>query len=569
MDDYGFRLKMLGMESIESHEADGFLKTFHMFSGDPSVNNYLRDLGRIPWWASSDIRLSYFRPLSAFSMWLDYQLWPNLPSLMHLHSLLLYGGLIILIAFFYRRIMGLSVMAGLAALFYAVDFSHATPVSWLANRNALLAIFFGVLCLIFYDRWRRDGKVLYGVLYPLSLTFALLSQEMALSIVAYLAAYVLFLDNEKWGKRIVPLWPCGLIVVLYVTVYRIFGFGANGSGFYIDPLGSPSLFLKEFMSRAPLLLMGQWSHLSADNVGITVSPQTAIIFAYILIIVLLFFLFPMLRKDNTARFFFMGMLLSLVPIAGVNAGNRNLLFVGIGAMGLMAQFIVRFRQKDMMLPLSRLWRIHAAVFIFYMIIVRLAISPLLTPLNSYGIRLVGDTYTYAARNIPVGEEVGSQDIVIVNPPDSLSYGFIRVIRLLDGMPLPASIKVLSTGAKVEVYRLDEKSLRVQTPGGLLKGMFGQFFRSLDNEPISANQQFAVSRMTALVTQVGENGPEEVIYSFPVPLEDPSLKWLQWKDRSYKPFIPPAVGQSVTLPPFDMRDLVLPIKDRKGRSPAPK
>jgi len=31
------------------------------------------------------------------------------------------------------------------------------------------------------------------------------------------------------------------------------------------------------------------------------------------------------------------------------------------------------------------------------------------------------------------------------------------------------------------------------------------------------------------------------------LEDPSLRWLVWRDRAYRPFAPPAVGQTVTIP----------------------
>jgi hypothetical protein len=35
--------------------------------------------------------------------------------------------------------------------------------------------------------------------------------------------------------------------------------------------------------------------------------------------------------------------------------------------------------------------------------------------------------------------------------------------------------------------------------------------------------------------------------FDVDLEDPSLRWLQWKNGAYAPFEPPAVGNTVTLP----------------------
>jgi hypothetical protein len=44
--------------------------------------------------------------------------------------------------------------------------------------------------------------------------------------------------------------------------------------------------------------------------------------------------------------------------------------------------------------------------------------------------------------------------------------------------------------------------------------------------------------------------------FVQPLDDPSLKWLQWdwKKNAYAPFTPPAFGETVwTASPFDLTD----------------
>jgi hypothetical protein len=42
-------------------------------------------------------------------------------------------------------------------------------------------------------------------------------------------------------------------------------------------------------------------------------------------------------------------------------------------------------------------------------------------------------------------------------------------------------------------------------------------------------------------------PAVVEAQFDVALEDASLRWLVWLDGEYRPFVPPAVGQSVTIP----------------------
>jgi hypothetical protein len=38
----------------------------------------------------------------------------------------------------------------------------------------------------------------------------------------------------------------------------------------------------------------------------------------------------------------------------------------------------------------------------------------------------------------------------------------------------------------------------------------------------------------------------VLYEFPVPLEDPSLRWMKWHDGAYVPWTPPVVGHTQTI-----------------------
>jgi hypothetical protein len=44
-------------------------------------------------------------------------------------------------------------------------------------------------------------------------------------------------------------------------------------------------------------------------------------------------------------------------------------------------------------------------------------------------------------------------------------------------------------------------------------------------------------------------PTEATFRFDAALEDSSLRWLRWQDGAWLPFVPPAVGQSVTPRPF--------------------
>ena len=569
-DDYSQRITMLGLNKSVYPGPLGFLDVYSFLRGNQPINDFAKGMGMLPWWAPSDMRLSFLRPLSALSMWIDYKLWPDWPSLMHLQSMLWYAALVAAAATLYRRFLGLTVVAGMAALFYAVDHSHAMPAAWLANRNALLAVFFGILCLLSYDKWRKEGRKRHSVLCPAYLALALLSGEMAVAVGAYLFAYALFLDGHPQAgtkrpsplpQRLWSLWPCAIVFLSWVLLYRFLGYGTHGSGMYIDPLNAPAAFVQALVTRAPLLLMGQWSHISADMIGRFISEKAALTRAFIFLVLVAFLLVPLIRKDRVARFWLTGMLLSIVPVAATYPSNRLLLFTGIGAMGLLAQCIAHLRRNDGVLPFSRFWRIPAVIVVVYLVVVRLVISPPLLSFMSYSMKLWGDPLVAAAGHILNDPDIARQELIIVNPPDQLSPLLFWSVGATE-RKRPGSMRVLSGApVPVEVYRIDENSIRVRISGGLFKDVFGRLFRSLKEDPIGVNQEFHVPGMTARVTAMNKkNGPEEIVYRFSAPLEDKSFKWLQWKDYGYKVFLPPPVGKSVLLPAFNPQDIF-----RNGRT----
>ncbi|MFQ5494212.1 MAG: hypothetical protein ACE5EX_02425 [Phycisphaerae bacterium] len=149
MDDHFHRLKMIGpAQAVDA--SHGRLDLFRFLDGDPDRTRALIDRGRIPWWTFPGIRAAFWRPVTVFTHWLDYRLWPTSPALMHGQSLLWLGALVTAAGFMYRRLMGAVPVAGLATLLYAVDDARATTVGFLANRNALVAALFGVLAIILH-----------------------------------------------------------------------------------------------------------------------------------------------------------------------------------------------------------------------------------------------------------------------------------------------------------------------------------------------------------------------------------------------------------------------------------
>jgi hypothetical protein len=554
LDDYLHRLHMLSPSSLIPGQEKIF-SAFNFMNGDPDLNRLGKDLGLLPWWTADDFRFRFFRYLSSLTIWVDYRLWPDWPSLMHLQSLFWYAALVAAAAVLYRRIMGLGWPAGLAALLYTVDEAHALPAAWLANRNALLSVFFGVLCLIAHDDWRRSGKRRSALAAPLCLALALLSGETALAAAGYLLAYALFLDRRGFGQRFLSLLPCGAVLLTWAAVYKLLGFGTQGSGSYLDPLGSPLEFTKALLLRAPLLWLGQWSPLPADSVNF-ISEKAGLLLGLAFLIIILSALIPLLRTERAARFWFLGMILSIVPVAATNPSNRLLLFVGLGAMGLLAQFLGKLLDRSTeFFGQGRRGR-SALILGGFLAVVHLIIAPLAMAPSMYSIKFLSAFYLAPIKYVPDDPRIAGQDLILANPPDYIfSVNLIKAWKFKEGKPSPRRIRALAVGpTAVIIHRLDRYSLLVKIPGGLFKGFEGHLLRSPDN-PLPAGQEVRIADLSVKVVRVDKNnGPEEIIYRFSLPLEDASLRWLQWKEETYIPFVPPSPGQTVTLAagnPFDL------------------
>ena len=540
VDDWAHRMIMLGVGGVETAPLD----VFASLPGDPAFNRRYLDLGVLPWWTPPDFKLSFCRPLSALSMWLDYRLWPERPELMHLHSLAWLAATVAAATLVYRRLLP-GWAGGLAALLFAVDEAHAVPAAWLANRNALLATCFGLLALAAHDRWRREGWRPGALWGPLLLVLGLLSGETALGAVGFFAAHALFVDQGPLRRRLAGLLPAGAALAAWIAYYRIQGFGARGSGLYLDPLGDPAAFAAALARRGPLLLLGQWSPVPAD-LGILGPGLLAASWALIVVLALL--LAPLLRGDRTARFFALGMLLALVPSAATFPSNRLLFFVGFGGMGLLAQFLAGVWQGAPWRPRTLAWRLPAAVVGFLLALAHLVFAPVATALTPRAVRATWETAMATAASAPADPAIARQDLVVVNAPDYLTaVSNIAPLQVLRGRPVPRRVQALRAApVPVVISRLDERTLRVRLGGSLFSGTLGSLFHG--GEPLGPGQVARLPRFAVEVRAVdGAGEPRELLFRFDRPLEDPSLRWVVSYGGPYEPFMPPPPGRSVALP----------------------
>lgn len=549
MDDHYHRLRMIGSTYFPDVYGDS-LDMFRFFDGDPQRTRHFMDLGLLPWWTYLEMKAAFWRPLAALTHWLDYQLWPDYAGLMHAHSVLWFGGLVAVMTLVYRRLMGATWIAGFAALLYALDDAHGMPVGFLANRNVLPSCLFGGLALLAHIRWRQDAWRWGALLGPLLLAVSLLFKEAGLAITAYLFAFEVVLGQGRWRSRFAALLPYVLVVIVWRIAWNLQDYGVWGMGPYVDPLTEPLRFLGAMVFRAPVALLAQWAlppaetTIMLESLGRQVLWLVAVGFLVVLGLVLL----PLLRRDRVARFWTVGMLLSVIPICAVFPGDRVLFFVGIGAMGMLAQFLAFEFGADEGRATVAGWRRPARLLAILFILVHLVLAPVLLPLRARYPMGPPSFVRQLHVNTPLDRSVEQQDLVIVNPPSPFHAISLPVRHELSGQPVPRHLRILAPGySAMTIRRSDAYTLSIRPDLGYLSWMFDQLFRG-PQVPMAEGQLVELTGMTVEITAMTpDNRPAEATFRFTVPLEDASLRWLYWKDGEFVPFAVPAIGAMVELP----------------------
>ncbi len=522
---------------------------FRFFRGDPEQTGRVMDFGFFPWWTYKGVKAEFLQALTVLTHRLDYWLWPDSAVAMHAHSLLWYATLVFLTACFYRQIITPRWAAGVAALLFAIDSAHGTPAGWLANRNSLVTGCFGILTLIFHDQWRRDSKRVRCVLALLAFTAALMAKEEGIATCAYLIAYDFFLDPagpRRGGLRLVPYLG---IVIGWRAFRATEGYGVWDVGLYVDPLSNPMHFGQAVMERLPILLLAQLG-LPPSDVALLLSPSAKSILWCSALAFLALFVFvaaPLLRSNRTARFWATGMLLSAIPVCATFPMDRLLTFVGIGASGLIAQFLQTVFDPAQCWAEHARHRMSAIVLALFLVLVHGVFAPIALPFragNPLGPKSVMARFDVKT---PLGLSVQEQSVVIVNAPSALHACCLPIQRGLNGLPVPRYTRVLASGMPSVMIRRPARNVLIVRPEkGYLGWIADRLFRDTQHS-LGLGERVELTGMTVEVTALTEDGrPAEAAFRFAVPLEDASLNWLCYRSHAFEPFTPPTVGESVEI-----------------------
>ncbi len=511
----------------------------------------------LPWWASDDFTASFFRPVTALTHQLDHHIFGRSFSGHHATSLVLWALLLLVVMLFFERLGRDSGRGGLvvllAGLLYALDDAHTWNIGWLANRNALLCVGFGVLALWLYHLHRRDGSFL-ALLGSLSAyVFALLSGEAGISLPMWIVAYELCLGVGIARDRLRSLAPVAVVTGLYLVGWSYFGYGASGSALYISPFDRPQLFISEAVfERIPLLITGALWPIPAEPRFMLPGHQAAVrVMAWLCSGLAVVVLWPLMRRDLMCRFLGLGALLSMVPMAGTFAHNRLLLFPTVGTSWLLACLLSDwFRAESTVVPETLAWwKRQGSSVVVFIVMVHLVGSVPGALFGQHMIKAIGQSgVDYALdADVPPSTEEGAVRVFSLNSIDPISPTYLPLIRWALGASLPEAYWSLSIipGDQVMV-RTSENSFRLEAgkPGFLGTG-WEHLFRV--PSPIREGDEFRRGVVTVRAVRVEGGQLLAIEVELERSLDDPRTVLLAWDGERMGRLQPPPLGECRLLP----------------------
>ena len=247
-DDYMEAAMLDGTFAARRHPLDLFTFT----SGRPGDLAAVQRFGSMPYWTDPQFKLSFLRPLSSAMVVLDRALFGHYLPAYHLHSILWWVALCIVVARFYARLLPASI-ALLSVAFFSLSSAHHFAVMWLANRGGIVSMCLGVLglhaLLLTKEPSRRSQGLAAGLF-----TLSLLGGEWVFPLFGFALTYPLWGPSGHFSlPRLRRIWPLAVPAAIYLVVRAVLGFGAHGSGIYVDPVNEPARFLQVLSMRAPVL----------------------------------------------------------------------------------------------------------------------------------------------------------------------------------------------------------------------------------------------------------------------------------------------------------------------------
>jgi hypothetical protein len=525
------------------------LDLYGFTSGDPAEMQAMIREGLGPWWTDPHLRLHFMRPLTSALIALDHAVYGRSAAFYHLTNVALYALVVLAAGLFYRRVLPDRTTATLAALLFAVAGSHAQPVAWIACRHLCVSTAPALLGLVAHLRFRQEGWRPGRWLGPLGLAVGMLGSEGSLGVAVLWLAYELLGAQGERRARIAGALPVLGLVAVYAAVYKVLGFGARGSGHYVEPLAEPLAFAGALIQRVPVMLGDLFVGLPSDlSPVVPVAPFVIVgLVATAGMIALVRAVLPAIAEDErrALRWLLPGALGAILLSLGGFLGSRLLMVPSVGGSALIAILLRRagdrIAERGPGLSTLALRAGRALLFFVHLVLSPLALVNGAVMLTAFA-RAGAEVVTRAELDGPAPRR-----IMVVMASDPMASFYPPAILALERPQIPFRWHVLSMARRTHrLTRTGPSSFRLATvDGSLLDGVFAQVFRS-PRVPFHVGDRFALDGGTVSVASVEGGMPTAIDVQVDLPLDDPTLRLLSWRDGALRRIPPLREGESVEL-----------------------
>jgi hypothetical protein len=504
----------------------------------------LYERGVLPWWAEPNLQIRFLRPLSSALLWVDHTVFAGSPLPQHVHSLLWWVATVFAARALYRRLLAPRV-ALMATILFALAPCHTFPIAWLANREALVSIAFGIPAFDAYLKWRDAGRLRHAALATGLFALSMAGGEYALCFGGYVLAFELVTGGQRLGRRALGLVPFVAPAVAYMFVRFALGYGAHGSGYYADPFLQPAQFLHAVPRRAAILLAEGWGGLH----GLVFDDDTPSWELAVVVVagvaVLAWPFRRMLEKldeapRRTAKWLLLGAHLSLIPVLAAAPAPRLL---GPMLLGLAPAIALLLDQAwfPEVLPERR----GGAEF-FGLVALGLGFAHFVHgPATSWLMsrEFLQSSERAMSRSAALAErrpESSGSEVLVVR---GMFNSFILPFSLdAEGHPSKGRWRVLTQTGHVLALRRDARTVDLIVPPDKClypKGVANLFRADSSPIPVGATLRIPDARVTVL--EVGPLGPRSARFVFDGDIDAPGRIWINDAIEGLEDVTMPPVG----------------------------
>lgn len=574
VDDYAQLAMMRGVYPVPRAP----LELFTFSDGSAHENQALRQGGIFPWWSHPELRISMCRPLASALMWLDLSLFGMNAVGYQLHSLWWWLAMAGLFAWLLRRLLP-AVPALLALALFAFDDVHHMLLGWIAMRNASVATAFGLLALhLRLSALERGARTR---VWPalVAFAFALLAGEYAIALVGF--ALLLELGYAQGARqRLAAIAPWAVLLAVYFALRSAFGFGAYGSGMYVDPIAEPLHFLRSVPERLPVLagdlvfglrsgwwtfgfpwapqfgaaglIPPEWAH----DMQPLRAVQERIGWVAVGLLALLVILAMRSEASRRARFLVLGAPLALVPVLSPFPESRVLVPALAGFSVVLACCLhacaVAFRRRSR----ARVWPALGLAAGASLFALQLGGGAFFGWLDAR----ISASFVQAIRASILAPELDApmrsgERVMLLGAADPTTTIYIQPVRLLHGRPAPVPVHLLGAFTQHRMTRVSERAFVLErlhlgyVPGDTYASVF-------NSRPLRAGDRFSLDGLQATVERAHQGRPVRTRFELDLPLDHPGVLLLAQTARGLdRVYFPPIGGEALIMPAIPPLELL--------------